>query len=430
MKKEIANKAELALRALSLGILAWMLWLSLDRGVAEQTGSAGSGNLMVALKDWTLSGSPPRRVSVQLDRVPSARERDWLAALSAGGTEVNWTGELPVVGIDVHPVASPSGGLSVLVAAPSRSRAILRDEVGALDTVDARNGGSRIAVPAASGVVAATVAGTTARAEQRDSLQLRRVLIIGGAGWESKFVTTALEEAGWMVDAQIVVAPGVTVSQGSPGQIDTARYSAVVALDETAAPSASRIFTYVSNGGGLILAPSASSSPALAPLRIGAAGRSTAVASLAGAQGPTTLETLALSPITGWRSDAVVLGRRGQTATVAARRLGVGRVLQHGYEDTWRWRMSGSENSVAEHRAWWTTALSVVAYAPRRSLPDRADLDAAPLARLIESLGPASAPLAAGLSSVAVTVSLWWLFALLAASLLAEWASRRLRGAR
>ncbi|MDQ3244608.1 MAG: hypothetical protein M3Q09_12845, partial [Gemmatimonadota bacterium] len=406
MKKEIANKAELALRALSLGILAWMLWLSLDRGVAEQTGSAGSGNLMVALKDWTLSGSPPRRVSVQLDRVPSARERDWLAALSTAGTEVKWTGELPVVGVDVHPVASPSGGLSVLVAAPSGSRAILRDEVGALDTVDARNGGSRIAVPAASGVVAATVAGTTARAEQRDSLQLRRILVIGGAGWESKFVTAALEEAGWIVDAQILVAPTAVVTQGSPGQIDTARYSAVVALDETAAASAGRIVAYVSSGGGLILAPSAALSPALAPVRVGASGRSIAVASLAGAQGPTTLETLALSPITGWKSDAVVLGRRRQMATVAARRFGVGRVLQHGYEDTWRWRMSGGESSVGDHRAWWSTALSVVAYTPRRSLSGLAELDAVPLARLVESLGPASAPAAASLSSVTGTISL------------------------
>ncbi|HVF38676.1 MAG TPA: hypothetical protein VM939_02175 [Gemmatimonadaceae bacterium] len=426
----MAEKVELVLRAVSMGLLAWMLWLSLDRGSPEATASAQSGNLTPALRDWTLKGSPPRNISVQLDSVPSARERDWLAALRAAGTAVKWSGDLPAVGLDVQPIASPAGGLNVLVAAPNRARAILRDEVGSLDTVDTQSGGARAVVPAASGAITASVSGTTARAMLRDSLRLRRVLVLGNAGWESKFVIAALEEAGWVVDAEIAVAPGAIVTQGLRASLDTARYSAVIALDEQAAASATRIASYVSSGGGLILAAPAAAMPALAALRAGTSGRAQAIANLAAERGPTRMETLALSPITSWRGDAVVLERRGRAAAAAARRHGSGRVLQHGYLDTWRWRMSGGDTSVEDHRAWWTTAVSVVAYTPRYALPQLPDLNAPPVARLVEALGPATEPTSGGLTSAASAVSLWWLFALLSASLLAEWASRRLRGAR
>lgn len=106
--------------------------------------------------------------------------------------------------------------------------------------------------------------------------------------------------------------------------------------------------------------------------------------------------------------------------------------------------MSGGETSMADHRAWWTRAVYSVAYATRVVPPTaRADslavarpvdvdsaVGAAPLARLIDVLGARSP----GPTVTAAPVSVnfpppTWLFALLAASLLAEWASRRLRGA-
>ena len=115
---------------------------------------------------------------------------------------------------------------------------------------------------------------------------------------------------------------------------------------------------------------------------------------------------------------------------VAARRFGSGRVVQLGYVDTWRWRMSGGENSVAEHRKWWTSAVAGVAYAPALAPTVSGLVDNAPVARLIESLGrPASAE-NAPLASTAASISLWWLFAILSLSLLAEWVSRRTRGVR
>ncbi|HEY0241472.1 MAG TPA: hypothetical protein VGC52_02295, partial [Gemmatimonadaceae bacterium] len=99
-----------------------------------------------------------------------------------------------------------------------------------------------------------------------------------------------------------------------------------------------------------------------------------------------------------------------------------------GYVDTWRWRMSGGDDSPAAHREWWTRLVSSVAYAPTVGAA-RESVDNAPNARLIEALGAPSQP-AASLATAAGSISLWLLFAILSLSLLAEWASRRLRGLR
>lgn len=417
------------LRAISIAALAWMLWSSLGNDATAVRQSASSTNLMSALSDWTREAIAPPRIAVSLDSAPVPAVRDWLAALAASGSEVSWSGDLPAVGIGVQPVPSPAGGLSVLIAAPSGARAALRDEVGPLDTVEARNGGARFAIPAASGAIAARVGGTVGQSVARDSVQLRRVLVIGRAGWESKFVIAALEESGWKVDAQIAVAPGAAVTQGSLASLDTARYSAAVALDETSAPHAQRIAAYVASGGGLVLAGQAASLQAFASLRAAAPGRSVTAPTQTAEQLPTTLETLPLAALAS-RSDAVILDRRAASVAAAARRHGSGRVIQHGYADTWRWRMSGGETSVSDHRTWWTGAVSSVAYVPRFALAERGDLDNAPVARLVGTLGDRSEPPPASLASAAQSISLWWLFALLSLSLLAEWASRRLRGSR
>jgi hypothetical protein len=261
-----------------------------------------------------------------------------------------------------------------------------------------------------------------------DSIRLGRLLVLGNAGWESKFVMSALEEAGWKVDAEIRVAPAVDVTQGVVSSIDPSRYSAVVALDASAAARASEIGRYVSAGGGLILAGAAGSLDAFASLRAGPTGRAQVPSILDGESGSTTLESLSLLPIGSVRPDAVRLDTRLGVTTAAARRHGSGRVLQEGYLDTWRWRMGGGDNSPAAHREWWTRLVSSVAYAPAlRSSPDEADN--APNAKLIAALGPPS-ELSTSLATAAGSISLWLLFAILSLSLLAEWASRRLRGSR
>ena len=87
--------------------------------------------------------------------------------------------------------------------------------------------------------------------DARDSLALKPVLVLGAAGWESKFTIAALEERGWRVASRVRVAPNVDVTQGPLGAIDTARYSAVIALDSTAASSATAIARYAREGGGV-----------------------------------------------------------------------------------------------------------------------------------------------------------------------------------
>ena len=427
-RAEIRGTIELALRAISLAVLALMLWLSLDRGRPERAVSARSANLAAALRDWSSAGVAPDRAAIQLDSIPSAVERDWMRALAHSGSKVDWKGDLPASAVSVQPVASPRGGFTVLVAAPSANRVTVEDDLGLIEGATATAGGARFNVPSASGAVLAKIGATRAYAASVDSIRLGRVLVLGNAGWESKFVTSALEEAGWKVDAEMRVAPSVDVTQGFASAIDTSRYSAVVALDASAASRAPEIARYASSGGGVILAGVTGSLDAFASLRAGGTGSVQVPSVIDVEPGSTTLESLSLVPIATLRADAIRLETRRGVVAAAARRHGSGRVLQEGYLDTWRWRMSGGDNSPAVHREWWTRMVASVAYAPAvRSTRDSADN--APSARLIEALGSPSQP-TVSLAATAGSISLWLLFAILVLSLLGEWGSRRLRGTR
>ena len=169
---------ETALRALSLLLIAWMLWLSLDHGKNESAVAAKTADLSVALSDWTRNGIAPDNIYVNLDSVPTLRQRDWLAALRASGSKVSWNGSLPAVGIDVEPIASPTHGYNIRVSAPAGKAVVIGDEIGPIDTVTAESGGAHVAVPSASGVVTATSAGATAHAILPDTLRIRRVLVL------------------------------------------------------------------------------------------------------------------------------------------------------------------------------------------------------------------------------------------------------------
>jgi hypothetical protein len=429
-RAETRGRVEIVLRVISLGVIAFMLWQSLDHGRAESVLGGKTSRLQGDLRDWTRSGIAPNRISVQLDSVPKPIERDWLAALRASGSNISWHGALPAVGFDVRPVAAPSGGYRMLVSAPAGSSVVIADQIGPIDTVRAGNGGASVSVPSASGEITATTAGTTARAILPDTLRIRRVLVIGDADWESKFVIAALEEDGWKVDAQTHLAPGVSVTQGSITPIDTTRYSAVIALDHSAGNYASEIIRFASTGGGVIIGAAAAGLESLSPLRAGSAGRVDVPSAISSEPGAVTLQSLSVVPVIAMKSDALVLERRGGNVAVAARRFGNGRVLQAGYLDTWRWRMSGGDNAVGEHRKWWTSAVAGVAYAPAMASTVSEVADNAPVARLIESLGKPASAATEPLASTAASISLWWLFAILSLSLLAEWISRRTRGVR
>jgi hypothetical protein len=105
-------------------------------------------------------------------------------------------------------------------------------------------------------------------------------------------------------------------------------------------------------------------------------------------------------------------------------------VVQLGYEDTWRWRMAGAEGSVEAHRRWWAGLVGAVAYrATIRGVAPVSPHDA-PLARTIARLGPADPSRPSPPASRPDRGSLsWLLFGLAVASLVAEWGSRRWRGA-
>jgi uncharacterized membrane protein len=96
--------------------------------------------------------------------------------------------------------------------------------------------------------------------------------------------------------------------------------------------------------------------------------------------------------------------------------------------------MQGEESAVRDHRLWWSRIVGAAAAVERAAAAppptDRASLEApssAPLAELVHALGPAvqrdvkpqnpPAPLSP------------WIGALILGLLLAEWASRRARGA-
>ena len=422
-------RVEQLLRALVIGILTVMLWQSLG----DQSGSGGqtvSARGVAALAKWSQLAKAPARIQVRLDSVPLPLERAWLGALAGAGSDVIWSGDLPSLMIDAQPVVSPTGGTRVVIAAPSGSFVVTSDDVGVIDTVRAVGGGASLTLASVPDRLTARMKGSVASTSPGDSVVLHKVLVIGNAGWESKFVVAALEEEGWKVDAFIRVAPGVQVTQGSAASIDTSRYSAVVALDGTAAPYANRIIEFARSGGGVVLTPEAASLDAIASLRAGAVGRATPEARAIQAAGSVNLGTLSLAPVTSLRSDAVALERRTGSVAVAARRFRAGRTIQLGYEDTWRWRMGGGDQAVRDHRIWWTEVVSKVAYAPRVTRATAiAATDAAPMTGLVAAIGGMTQSAATSILSGTPPDWTIWLFVLLALGLVGEVASRRLRGA-
>ncbi len=257
-RAELRVRGEWVLRAIVIAALAAMLWQTLR----AETGSPARliskrGLDASALSEWSKMPGASAAIQLRLDGAPSGLERAWLRALAAAGSTISWSGDLAPLMLDVRPRAAPAGGTTVLVGAPRGSSVAVGDEIGAVDTLTTKGTGASIALRAGPSRIYARSRGTTASTSPADSVLLRKVMVIGSAGWESKFVVAALEEEGWKVAAFIRVAPGVDVTQGSLAAIDTARYSAVVALDSAASLYAARIAEFVRTGGGLLLAPGA-----------------------------------------------------------------------------------------------------------------------------------------------------------------------------
>lgn len=416
---------ERAARTAAGAVLAWLLIRSLTGDGGGSAVRTGVDGLPSALVRWSTAAAPGR-VHLLVDGAVSPAQRDWLAALDGAGARVTWEGRgvLPVAAV-AEAVADPAGATRVLVAAPGGATVILQDRYGVLDSVRAGATGARFLANSAPAAVLVRAGALAARAVAPSSPRLGRLLLLGRVGWESKFVAAALEERGWVVDARLALAPRGDVVQGGASPLDTGRYAAVIALDTSAAAIAEAVVRYVRGGGGLVTTTAVATAPALAGLRAGRSGATLPAVEPFDTSALEPRRSLALTPVSP-APDAVPLERRDAWVAVAARRLERGRVAVIGYHDTWRWRLGGGGDAVEQHRAWWADLVASVAYAGPVPRASEAPVDEAPLVHLIERLGPASPPADAAASGGLGSA---WLFALLGAALLAEWASRRLRGA-
>ena len=397
-------------------------------GVARRASvNVGSTDLTAGLQRATLAQAADLRLRASYS--PSAPERAWLRALRASGTPVLWDVTRPLVSpaIGVEPAVTPDQSPSVALIAPSGTTVVLSDAASRIDSVSVGASGRLVLTGVMEREVHARLGAGETVVARVDTIGLGRVLVLGRADWETKYVLTALEEEGWQVDARVRVAPEVMVTQGGRQPIDTSRYAAVVVLD-TAVARVEDLATYVRSGGGLLIANDATLDRrllALAGAGIGVAPRAE-IGALVSSNARRGLSARALLERD---SLSVVLERRGPAALVVARRVGVGRVAASGYVDTWRWRMQGGDGSVEAHRTWWSNAVGGVAYV--RLLPSRdlSGLDGAPYAAMLADLGPPST----GQGTSAPLLETWLLplaFLLTVLSLLTEWGSRRLRGAK
>jgi hypothetical protein len=408
-------------------LLAIALWRALhERAQGAEHRSATAATLPRTLREATASPAIGS-IALTFDSLPSSVQRAWLSALRHAGVAVHWRGELPALGLAAERVREPVSRTRVLLVADAGAPLALTDSAGALDTLRLRAGGASLEAADVVGEVRARRGAFVASAALPPAQPRREVLVLGRAGWESKFVLAALSEAGWRVRARLPTAPGVAVSDPALLPIDSARYDAVVALDSSAIDLAPAIARFVASGGGLVVAGSATMLDAFRPLVPARAGDRRPGRILLDADSVTRAD-LPLRPLAALRADAVPLERQSAGLAAAVRRAGNGRVLSLGYDESWRWRMLGGASGPALHRAWWSRTVGLVA-PEHGDAASAARADAAPTAALVDALGPASAGARSATESASDALPLA-LLALIAAALLAETASRRLRGAR
>ncbi len=376
-----------------------------------------------ALRNWSTSSSPKNAV-IRFDSTPSPATIAWAASLRGTGTRVTWSSALPPIGISVEPIPDPKGKSRISISAPTGNTVAVTDDLGMIDTVANKAAGASVGPLLVHGSAQAASGRAVASAAARDSLIVKPLLVIGRAGWEAKFAVASLEEYGWRVNARLTVSPGNDVAQGFIGtRIDTANYSAVVVLDSTAARFASSIIQYVRSGGGLIAMGEGASLGALQPILPARAAPALPRSEFTSAQ---PRDAIALRPLGALSVDAVPLEKRGGRVAVAARRIERGRVVQVGYDESWRWRMAGPGDAVEDHRNWLSSVVSSAAYAPAATVA-ATTADPAPTAALYASLGnPSATP--QHLRAFDAHALMLLLFVIALAALLLETASRRLDG--
>jgi hypothetical protein len=424
-RAERRRLGEWVLRAALFVLLVVALWRSLRPTDIAPITRATSASMLARDLDAIVGTPAVGTVHLHADVLPTRAERDALVALRRSGTTVRWSGSPPAIALEASRVREPDARVMVKLMGARDQRVALVDSAGLLDSVRA-DAGATIDVASVVGPVRATQGKFVASAYAAASEQRRAVLVLGRADWETRFVSQALSEAGWMVRARIPTAPGVTVHDDALLPLDTARYDVVVALDSSSADLAPVIARFVAQGGGLIAAGTALDVALFRRLAPASAGERRAGRILLAADSVTPRD-LPMRPLSLVRSDAVSLQREQPGVTLAARRAGMGRVLAIGYDESWRWRMLGGMSGLAAHRRWWSSAAGSVA--PARGAASKSTGEAAPLASLVSALGPSSAAVASSSRGSRDPLPIV-LLVIAAACLLAETGSRRFRGAR
>jgi hypothetical protein len=428
-RAEVRRAGEWVLRAAIIAGLALSLWRAVHEPVAgAERRAATSGALARTLDDAT-RGARIGSIDLEVDSLPTAVQRGWLAALNAAGVPVRWRGTLPALGVSAERGREPEAPVRVLLTADTGATVALSDSVGPLDTLRTRGGGASLEAADVVGMVQARRGAYSATVALPPAGTPHDVLVLGRASWESKFVLAALTEAGWRVRARLPAAPGIAVTDPALLPVDTGRYDVVIALDSSAADLAPAIARFVSAGGGLVAAGSATSLDALRALMPAQASGRRPGRILLDADSATQAD-LPLRPLGSVRADAIALERQTGGLAVAVRRAGLARVLAIGYDESWRWRMVGGSSGPAAHRAWWSRTVGLVAPEHTPPRPSASSGDAAPVAALMAALGPPAPAASLALPRHGGDPLPLALLALIAAALLAETASRRFRGAR
>jgi hypothetical protein len=424
--ERVRRVSEWAARAAVVVLAGWLASLAWTGRVSDRVERAESTELARALTRWS-SDPAVAAVHVEVKRPPGPSARAWLRALAAAGVNISWSGDPAPLAVAAMPVRDPFGGSTLAMVGLGETRVGVADAAGPVDSLAGTGGAATLSLRAPVPPLIVTDGEVAATTRPHATSIIRPVLVLGRASWETKFVIAALEERGWRVVSRTVVAPGVETSVESVLPIDTSRFSAVVVTDSTGAAFARAIAAYVRTGGGLVVAGDAASIQGLAAISPGRPGRRVAPPMVFEAS-EARLELLGFHPVTGPGRDALSLREdRGRTA-VAVRREELGRVVQVGYDESWRLRMSGGDEGTARHGDWWNRLVSTVAYAPEvLSAAAPSEADPAPRAALFHALGePAQASVAAPQSPRD------WrrpeLLVLLILILLLEVGSRRARG--
>ena len=427
------------MHGVALVSIALLLWhfLTPDRARSDVVRVSSGGGLDASIA--ALVTAPSNSVTVQLLVAPHARSRATLRALRASGHTVTLSADsAPApLAVSIEEEWHALGGVRIQTVSSGSVSAKLADAAGHMDSLTLTATGAEIRPGPVQGALHVSTLAARASASPLTARapDVARVLVVGAATWESRFLIAALEEGGWPVDAAVSLSPKVTITQGALRTPSRERHSIVVVLPGAPASAVAALPDFVRRGGGLVIVGAAARSGGLATLRAGTAGAATEgeVGAEASADARRGLE---LTPIAALASDAVVLERQHGKVAIAARRVGAGRVVQVGYENSWLWRMAGNDAAPAAHRRWWSTILSGVVpqTAPIRRTqlnPGHDTLDAAPIAALARDLGlPAIRPAKVATVSQSFMASLdpRWLLSLAVLSLVMSWTMRRWRG--